>query len=86
VAAAGARISDASGGICGTLVEVASSVLVGAILLNLKGIQGLLFLPEIDDVGARACAAVLFGAFLGITLGLSRATWARESETAIPPK
>jgi len=85
VLAAGVKIGNLSGAICGMLLEVASGALVGAILLNLKGVQGLLFLPEIDDVGARACAAVLFGAFMGITLGLSRATWARESETAVDP-
>jgi hypothetical protein len=83
--AAGVRIGKLSGPIYGSVVEVASGALVGAILLSLRSVEGLLFLPEIDDAGARACAAVLFGAFLGITLGLSRATWTRESEATVDP-
>jgi hypothetical protein len=85
VVAAGAKINGFAGAICGTVVEIASGALVGAILLNLKTVHGLLFLPEIEDVGARACAAALVGAFLGITLAVSRATWARQGETTIDP-
>lgn len=85
VSAAAVRIGNLSGLICGTLLEVASGALVGTILLNLKGIQGLLFLPQIQELGPRIAAAALFGAFLGITLGLSRITRAKESEATVDP-
>jgi hypothetical protein len=85
VSAAGARIGNLSGLICGTLLEVASGALIGTILLNLKGVQGLLFLPEIDQLGPRIGAAALFGAFLGIALGLSRITRGKESESTVDP-
>jgi hypothetical protein len=48
-------------------------------LVNLESVHGVIFLPGIDRA-AIACAAALFGAFLGIALGLSRITWAKESE------
>jgi hypothetical protein len=51
----------------GFLVETASGALVGAML-------GFLFLPEVHPIGARVCGAAVLGAFLGITVGLSRIT------------
>jgi hypothetical protein len=54
--------------ICGFLVEIASGTLVGAML-------GFLFLPHVHPIGIKVCGAAVFGAFLGITVGLSRITW-----------
>jgi hypothetical protein len=56
--------------ICGTLLEAASGALVGTMI-------GIIFHPH--PFGAMVCIAALFGAFLGVTVGLSRITPA-ESE------
>src|SRR5262249_42945422 len=67
-AAAGvfAKIRCHSAVICGTLIEATSGALVGAVLLNLRSIHGLLFLPDVEHVAARVSAAAVFGAFLGL--------------------
>jgi hypothetical protein len=54
--------------ICGFVVEIASGTLVGALL-------GFLFLPNVHPIHSRVLAAAAFGAFLGITVGLSRIRW-----------
>lgn len=76
------KIRSQSAVICGTLLEAASGALVGAVLFNLVSLQGFAVLPDMDQIVARAYAAAVFGAFLGILLGLSRLPWCKQGEAA----
>lgn len=78
--AACVTISNQTSLICGTLIEAASGALVGAMLGFVSSEQGLLLLPHTNAILARVCAAALFGAFLGIALGLSRTCGATANE------
>jgi hypothetical protein len=70
-----AKIRSQSGVIFGTLVEASSGALIGAMLGFVPS-----FLPHQQSIEARVWGAALFGAFLGITVGLSRTTWAKRGE------
>jgi hypothetical protein len=66
----------------GTLVEATCGAVVGVLVFNLPSIGELTFLPDVNALESRICAAALFGAFLGAVLGLSRLRWVREGEAA----
>jgi hypothetical protein len=68
--AAVAMVRKHSRVICGTLVEAVSGALVGSMI-------GIVFHPH--PFWTMVCIAAIFGAFLGVTVGLSRITPA-ESE------
>jgi hypothetical protein len=71
------KTRDQSSVILGTMVETASGALIGAMLALISS-----YLAHEDPIQARVCGAALFGAFLGITVGLSRTTWAKDSEAS----
>ena len=71
-----AETCDRSHLIFATIVEAASGAIVGAMLGLLPS-----FLAHEDPVQARIYGAALFGAFLGITVSLSRTTWVKEDDS-----
>ena len=71
-----AETCDRSQLIFATIVEAASGAIVGAMLGLLPS-----FLAHEDPVQARICGAALFGAFLGVTVSLSRTSWVKEDDS-----
>jgi hypothetical protein len=80
-AGAAAKIGNQSSIICGTFVEASSGALIGAMLALIFSTVT----PE-HPIEARLYGAALFGALLGITLGLSRTAWATQGESSHVPE
>jgi hypothetical protein len=76
---AAAKISNQSGVIFATFVEVSSGALIGAMLGFIPS-----FLPHEHALEARVWGAALFGAFLGVLVALSRTTWPQQEELRPP--
>lgn len=74
-------IRSQSSVICGTFIEAASGAILGgmlAVILVGSFSTGRAF--EASPMPVVICGAALFGAFLGITVGLSRITRAKQGE------
>ena len=69
------QIRDHARMLFATVVEAASGALIGAMLAFI------LRFPTYEyPLEARVCGAAAFGAFLGLTVGISRIAWAKQGE------